>query len=443
MTEKTELNKSFVPDGQLDINSELHRQVSITLKAIHPIVLSMMDVKNITQMSRVQMATHIRPVIQEALTRTKIDYAKDQMQLIESRLVDEMTGLGPLEPLLQDDSVNDILVNAYDQVFVERFGELQPTTIQFWDEKHLLTIITRILSRINRRVDESQPYVNARLSDGSRVNVIVPPLSPRGPIVSIRKFKHEVFSLAEMVEQRSLTQQMANLLEIAVRSRLNIIVTGGTGSGKTTLLNAMAGAINPNERVITIEDICELKIQQPHYVQLEGRAPNIEGKGGISQRELFINSLRMRPDRIIVGEARGAEVFEMLQAMNVGHDGSLSTIHASAPEELPSRVLSMVSLTGFHYPVETVMRQFASCVDVIVEVQRLHNGRRVVSRICAVSGLAGDQVRMQDIFSFQYQHDATGDVLGTFQQTTTEIPFLTKAKRFGLEQALTKVMTNG
>lgn len=435
-------NEHYVPEAMQTLEQNTYLDINNAVKAIHPIVISMMDVNNVSSMSRIQLTTHVQPVIQEAMQRSKLKMEPDHLQVLEQKLIDELLGLGPIQPLINDDSVNDILVNSYKQVYVERNGELQPTHIQFWSEQHLMTIVSRILSRVNRRVDETSPFANARLPDGSRVNVVIPPLSPQGPIISIRKFQHEVMQLSDMVEQMAMTAEMAELLKIAVRSKLNIIFTGGTGAGKTTLLNAASEAIDSNERIITIEDTCELLMKQPHHVQLEARAASIEGKGGVELRDLFINALRMRPDRIIVGEARGAEVFEMLQAMNTGHDGSMSTIHASACEEVPMRIANMVSLTGFNYPHTAVLQQIADCLDLIVEVQRLADGRRVVTRIAEVTGMKDGRVQFQDIMSADFARDSGSGMSVSFKAHKVTPKFMPRVRRAGLEDLFNGVMKN-
>ncbi|HYW44778.1 MAG TPA: CpaF family protein [Bryobacteraceae bacterium] len=341
-----------------------------------------------------------------------------EKQQISDEVLHEVFGLGPLEPLLQDPSISDILVNGHRQVYVERKGLLEQTNVRFHDDGHLLRIIDKIVSQVGRRVDESNPMVDARLTDGSRVNAIIPPLAVDGPLLSIRRFSTDKLMPADLVERTSLTPGMMQLLEAAVKARLNIIVSGGTGAGKTTLLNALSAFISPKERIVTIEDAAELQLRQPHLARLETRPANLEGQGAVRQRQLLVNSLRMRPDRIIVGEVRGEEALDMLQAMNTGHDGSLTTVHANSPRDAISRLEVMVSLANANMHLTAIRQQVASAVHIIVQATRLSDGSRRVTSVTEVTGMETDVVTLQDIFVFEKRGlSPEGKVLGRFAAT--------------------------
>lgn len=357
-----------------------------------------------------------------------------EKQQICDEVLDEVFGLGPLEPLLQDPTISDILVNGCRQVYVERRGLLELTSVNFRDDAHLIRIIDKIVSQVGRRIDESTPMVDARLSDGSRVNAIIPPLSLDGPLVSIRRFSQDKLMPADLVEKRALTGGMMELLEAAVKAHLNIIIIGGTGAGKTTLLNALSFFINSKERIITIEDAAELQLKQPHVARLETRPPNLEGHGAVRQRELLINSLRMRPDRIVVGEVRGAEALDMLQAMNTGHDGSLTTIHANSPRDGISRLEVMVSLANSSMQLISIRQQIASAVNVLVQAARLSDGSRRVTSITEVTGMEGEIVTLQDIFVFEKRGlNADGKVVGRFAATGIRPKFYEKLQAAGIK----------
>lgn len=356
-----------------------------------------------------------------------------EKQQICDEVLDEVFGLGPLEPLLQDPTISDILVNGSKQVYVERKGLLELTTVTFRDDPHLLRIIDKIVSQVGRRVDESNPMVDARLSDGSRVNAIIPPLALDGPVMSIRRFSQDKLMPTDLVERRALTQGMMELLEAAVKAHLNIIIIGGTGAGKTTLLNALSFFINTKERIVTIEDAAELQLKQPHVVRLETRPPNLEGNGAVRQRELLINSLRMRPDRIVVGEVRGAEALDMLQAMNTGHDGSLTTIHANSPRDGISRLEVMVSLANASMQLVSIRQQIASAVHVLVQAARLSDGSRRVVNLTEVTGMEGEVVTLQDIFVFEKRGlSPDGKVMGRFAATGIRPKFYEKLLAAGI-----------
>ena len=333
-------------------------------------------------------------------------------------MLDEVFGLGPIEPLLDDPTVSDILVNTYKAIYVERRGILEETSLCFRDNLHLMHVIDKIVSQVGRRIDESTPMVDARLPDGSRVNAIIPPLAVDGPLLSIRRFSRDRLMPPDLVERRSMTQGMMELLEAAVKARLNIIISGGTGSGKTTLLNALSVFISPRERIITIEDAAELQLKQPHVARLETRPPNLEGQGAVRQRELLVNCLRMRPDRIVVGEVRGEEALDMLQAMNTGHDGSLTTVHANSPREAVSRLEVMVSLANANMPMDAIRHQIANSVHVFVQVSRMSDGTRRVTNITEVTGMEGPVITMQDLFVFEKRGlSPEGHVIGRFAAT--------------------------
>jgi pilus assembly protein CpaF len=359
-----------------------------------------------------------------------------ERQQISEEVLDEVFGLGPLEPLLQDPTISDILVNGYKQVYVERNGLLELTNVGFRDDSHLLRIIDKIVSQVGRRVDESTPMVDARLSDGSRVNAIVPPLAVDGPLLSIRRFGTDKLMPQDLVEKKALTAGMMEILEAAVKAKLNLIIAGGTGAGKTTLLNALSAFISPKERIVTIEDAAELQLKQPHVVRLETRPPNLEGQGAVRQRQLLINSLRMRPDRIVVGEVRGEEALDMLQAMNTGHDGSLTTVHANSPRDAISRMEVMVSLANANMQMVSIRQQVASAVHVLVQAARLSDGSRRVMNITEVTGMEGDMITLQDIFVFEKRGvSPDGKVLGRFCATGIRPKFADKLLAAGLHLA--------
>src|SRR6516225_3384422 len=341
-----------------------------------------------------------------------------EKQQICDEVLDEVFGLGPLEPLLQDPSISDILVNTYKQVYIERKGLLELTTVSFRDNQHLLRIIDKIVSQVGRRVDESTPMVDARLSDGSRVNAIIPPLAVDGPLLSIRRFSTDKLMPPDLVDRKAMSPGMMELLEAAVKARLNVIIAGGTGAGKTTLLNALSAFISPKERIVTIEDAAELQLKQPHLARLETRPANVEGHGAIRQRQLLVNSLRMRPDRIIVGEVRGEEALDMLQAMNTGHDGSLTTVHANTPRDALSRLETMVAMSNLNLPENAIRRQIASAIDVVVQVSRMSDGTRKIVSVAEITGMEGDVVTMQDIFVYRKRGiRENGEVMGSFVPT--------------------------
>ncbi len=356
-----------------------------------------------------------------------------EKQQISDEVLDEVFGLGPLEPLLADNTISDILVNGHKQVYIERNGLLELTSVTFRDDQHLLRIIDKIVSQVGRRVDESTPMVDARLMDGSRVNAIIPPLALDGPLMSIRRFAQDKLTAPDLVDRKAMTPGMMELLEAAVKAKLNIIISGGTGSGKTTLLNALSAYINPKERIVTIEDAAELQLKQPHVARLETRPPNLEGTGAVRIRELLVNSLRMRPDRIVVGEVRGGEALDMLQAMNTGHDGSLTTVHANSPRDAVSRLEVMVSMGASNMQVLSIRQQIAAAVNVLVQPMRLSDGSRRIMSITEVTGMEGDIVTLQDIFVFEKRGlSPEGKVIGRFAATGIRPKFYEKLLAAGI-----------
>ncbi len=379
-----------------------------------------------------------RQQISECCRRLLEDYPRPinmaTRQIITRLVLDEILGLGPLEVLMADPTVSDILVNNYDNIYVERGGKLERAAVRFYDNGHLLSIIDRIVSRIGRRVDESSPMVDARLADGSRVNAIIPPLALDGPTMSIRRFTVEKLTVAQLIDYHSMTADMDVLIKNAVKGKLNVLISGGTGSGKTTLLNILSGYIPPDERIITIEDSAELQLQQPHTVRLETRPANIEGKGEVTQRDLVKNSLRMRPDRIVIGEVRGAEAIDMLAAMNTGHEGSLATLHANSPRDALGRLENMICMGGFDMPVRNIRAQIASAIDLVVQTQRLEDGSRRIISIQEVTGMEGEMITMSELFTFERQGLAEGNkVQGQFKATGVVPVFHRKLTARGLD----------
>ncbi|MDE4273883.1 CpaF family protein [Phaeobacter gallaeciensis] len=368
---------------------------------LHRELLENLNLAALEKASEKELRTEISQIAGEILEEKGIALNREDRMTLNKELYDEVTGLGPLETLLQDETVSDILVNGPQQIFVERDGKLQLSDVTFKDEKHLMRIIDKIVSAVGRRVDESNPYVDARLADGSRFNAMVPPVAVDGSLVSIRKFKKDKLGIDDLVNFGAFTEEMAAYLQAAVSTRLNVIVSGGTGSGKTTTLNALSSFIDDSERILTIEDTAELQLQQTHVGRMESRPPNVEGKGEVSPRDCLKNALRMRPDRIIVGETRGEEVIDMLQAMNTGHDGSMTTIHANSARDGISRLENMIAMAGIEMPIKAVRSQIASAVNVIVQASRLQDGSRRMTSITEITGMEGDVISMQEIFRFQ------------------------------------------
>jgi pilus assembly protein CpaF len=408
---------------------------------IQPIILDRMDMAAAAQLSREDLAHQLAELVAEILAELKLRLNLKEQQGLVELLLNDMLGLGPLEPLLADETVTDIMVNGANKVYVERKGKLVLTEVRFRNDAHVMNIANRIVSQVGRRIDESQPLCDARLLDGSRVNIIVPPLAIDGPSISIRKFSKKNITLDVMARQGNTSAPMATVLKIAARSRLNILISGGTGSGKTTLLNAMSQMIDPGDRIVTIEDAAELQLQQPHVVRLETRPPSLEGSGEITMRDLVKNSLRMRPDRIIMGEVRGSEAVDMLQAMNTGHEGSLSTIHANKPREALTRLENMVGMAGINLPSKAVRTQIAAALDLIVQVSRMRDGMRRVTHVMEVVGMEGDVITTQDLFLYEFEgEEADGKLRGHFRCSGLRPHFTPKAAYFGLDRPLLEAM---
>ena len=385
---------------------------------LHRKILDRLDLEKLGRTPGDAAREEVLLLIRNTVNSEAVPLSFAERERLAREILDEIFGLGPLEPLLKDPSISDILVNRYNRVYVERGGKLETTGLSFKDDQHLMQIIDRIVSRVGRRVDESSPMVDARLADGSRVNAIIPPLAIDGPCLSIRRFGRDPVTARNMIENKTLTEPMLELLSTMVKGRLNILISGGTGAGKTTLLNVLSGYIPNNERIVTIEDAAELQMKQEHVVRLETRPPNIEGKGAVRQRQLVINSLRMRPDRIIVGEVRGEEAFDMLQAMNTDHEGSLTTVHANSQRDALARIESMFSMANLNIPERAVRHQIASAIHAVVQIARLSDGARKVIAVCEVTGVEGEVISMQDIFLFERTGiDEGGKVRGIFRAT--------------------------
>jgi len=401
---------------------------------IHRQLLDRLNLASIDSLDREEVVGEIRKVVHELLTREAVPLNLDEREDLVEQVLDEIFGLGPIEPLLKDPTISDILVNTYCQVYIERNGKLEQTDVRFKDDRHLRQIIDRIVSAVGRRIDDSSPMVDARLADGSRVNAIIPPLAIDGPHMSIRKFKRDVMSAPDLMRTGSMTPAMLELLQGVVKARLNILISGGTGAGKTTLLNVLSESIPATERIVTIEDSAELQLRQPHAVRLETRTANVEGTGAVDQRLLLINALRMRPDRIIMGECRGAEAVDMLQAMNTGHDGSLTTLHANTPRDALARLETMISMAGLNLGEKGMRQQIASAIDVIIQVGRLTDGRRKILSISEITGMEGDIITMQDIFVFEQEGiDDQGQVLGQFRATGIRPKFTDRLAAYGID----------
>jgi pilus assembly protein CpaF len=401
---------------------------------LHKALLDNLNLAALEKASEGDLRAEIQNIANESLEEMGVVLNREERAQLSQDLYDEVKGLGPLEALLKDDSVNDILVNGPQQIFVERNGKLQLTDVTFKDERHLLRIIDKIVSAVGRRVDESNPYVDARLADGSRFNAMVPPVAVDGSLVSIRKFKKDKLAIDDLVRFGAFTEEMAAYLQAAVATRLNVIVSGGTGSGKTTTLNALSSFIDDNERILTIEDTAELQLQQTHVGRMESRPPNVEGKGAVTQRDCLRNALRMRPDRIIVGETRGEEVIDMLQAMNTGHDGSMTTIHANSARDGISRLENMVAMAGLEMPIKAVRSQIASAVNLIVQASRLQDGSRRMTSITEVTGMEGEVISMQEVFRFQ-RVGLTPDnkIVGHFTATGVRSHFSERFRLWGYD----------
>jgi pilus assembly protein CpaF len=399
--------KAFERREYQQVKADLHRKI-----------LDRLDLEKLGRTPSAAAREEVLLVIRNTVNSEAVPLSFAERERLAREILDEIFGLGPLEQLLKDPTISDILVNRYNKVYVERAGKLEATGLSFKDDQHLMQIIDRIVSRVGRRVDESSPMVDARLADGSRVNAIIPPLAIDGPVLSIRRFGRDPITARNMIENRTLTDAMLEVLACMVKGRVNMLISGGTGAGKTTLLNVLSGFIPDDERVVTIEDAAELQLKQEHVVRLETRPPNIEGKGAVRQRQLVINSLRMRPDRIIVGEVRGEEAFDMLQAMNTGHEGSLTTVHANSPRDAMARLESMFSMANLNIPERAIRQQIASAIHVVVQIARLTDGSRKVVSVSEITGMEGESIWMQEIFAFdRVGIDQDGKVHGVFRGT--------------------------
>lgn len=410
--------ETSVPSELYETRTNLSPVESEWRERVYQQLLKVMDLSLLDSLEPGEAARQIKEICQRLMDEHSAPVSATARQLIIKQIGDEVLGLGPLEPLLADHSVSDILINGHASVYVERHGKLQRTDVRFRDDQHLLNIIDRIVSNLGRRIDESSPLVDARLKDGSRVNAIIPPLAIDGPSMSIRRFAVDLLSSESLVQMGTLTPAIALVLKAIVRGRLNVLVSGGTGTGKTTMLNVLSSFIPDNERIVTIEDSAELQLQQPHVVRLETRPPNIEGRGEVNQRELVRNSLRMRPDRIVIGEVRGTEALDMLTAMNTGHDGSLTTIHANTPRDALGRVENMVSMTGATFPIKALRQQIASAIDVVIQLERQEDGKRRLVSVQEINGMEGEIITMTEIFTFERRGIGEhGEVIGDYRPT--------------------------
>ncbi len=412
----TDLNATAVDEA--DRTRPMTAQETEWKQRINEQLLTVLDLSLIDTIETDKARKEIREIVERLLTEESAPLSRKQRQLIVERIEDEVMGLGPLEPLLADHTISDILVNGFDTIYIERRGKLELTNARFTDNAHLFNTIDRIVSAVGRRIDESSPMVDARLADGSRVNAIIPPLAIDGAMLSIRRFGVELLSMDKLIELGTVTEEIAQVLSAIVRARLNVVVSGGTGSGKTTMLNILSGYIPEDERIVTIEDSAELQLQQHHVVRLETRPPNIETKGEVTSRDLVRNSLRMRPERIIVGEVRGGEALDMLQAMNTGHDGSITTIHANSPRDALGRIENMVSMTGIAFPINALRSQIASAIDIVLQIARLEDGKRKLVSVQEINGMEGDVITMSELFAFQREGiDEDKNVIGKLQAT--------------------------
>jgi pilus assembly protein CpaF len=401
---------------------------------LHARIIDEFNLTVLEKLPRTELVKQVNAYVAKYVRSEKISLNQRELDIFSEEIVDEMTGYGPIEPLLKDPTVTDILINTHKLCFVERFGKLYETKVHFKDEAHLLRIIGKIVAGVGRRIDESSPMVDARLPDGSRVNVAIRPIAIDGPLVSIRKFAERAFSMEHLIEVGTIRPQIVDLLKAAVRGRISLIISGGTGSGKTTMLNALSSYIPAEERLITIEDAAELQLQQIHVGRLETRPPNAEGKGEIRQRELVKNALRMRPDRIIIGECRGEEAFDMLQAMNTGHEGSMTTIHANTPRDALKRLEQMVSMAGMTTTIGSIRGQIASAVTVVLQLQRLPDGKRRLVSVSEITGMEGETIQTQEIYRFvKDRTDDAGNIHGSFRATGIRPHFLTELKAYGIE----------
>lgn len=417
------------------VAAEDGNQVFQEMKArLHRAIVTRLDLAKLSSLAPDRVHAEVSRLAEGLLQAENLPLSTVERDRMVGEVHHELFGLGPLEPLLADPTISDILVNSFSSVYIERRGKLEKTTVSFRDDEHLRRVIERIVSTVGRRIDEAQPMVDARLPDGSRVNAIIPPLALDGPVLSIRRFGVDPLKMPMLIENGALTKEIAILFEMCVRARLNIVISGGTGAGKTTLLNAMSAFIPANERIVTIEDSAELQMQQPHVVRLETRPPNIEGRGEVTQRDLVRNTLRMRPDRIVIGEVRGGEAIDMLQAMNTGHDGSLTTIHANTTRDALARLETMVQMTGMRLSDRAMRQQIASAINMVIQVARLTDGTRRIVSISEITGMEGETITMQEIFQFERTGvDASGKVIGRFRTTGIRPRFADRLKQYGMQ----------
>lgn len=406
-----------------EMKARLHRQL-----------INRMDLTKLSSLTQEQVHDEVARLAETVLAQEAAPLSTSEREKLVNDVQHELFGLGPLEPLLADPTISDILVNRHDTIYIERRGKIEATNVRFKDDEHLMRVIERIVSSVGRRIDESSPMVDARLQDGSRVNAIIPPLSIDGPVLSIRRFGSEPLRMSALIENQALTKDIADMLQMCVNARLNCLISGGTGAGKTTLLNALSAFIPEDERIVTIEDSAELQLQQPHTVRLETRPPNIEGRGEVTQRDLVKNALRMRPDRIVIGEVRGGEAIDMLQAMNTGHDGSLTTIHANTPRDSLARLETMIQMTGMRLSDRAMRQQIASAMDLVVQVARLSDGSRRITSISEITGMEGETITMQEIFMYERSGvDKEGKVIGRFKPTGIRPRFAERLKACGMQ----------
>jgi pilus assembly protein CpaF len=410
-------------------------QIFQEMKArLHRAIINRMDLSKLGQLEPEQLHSEVARLAEELIVIENAPLSSTERERLINEVRHELFGLGPLEPLLADSSISDILVNSPKNIYIERGGKLERTSVEFKDDEHLMRVIERIVSSVGRRIDEAQPMVDARLQDGSRVNAIIPPLSLDGPVLSIRRFGAEPLRMAALVEKGALTKDIADMFEMCVVARLNVLISGGTGAGKTTLLNALSAYIPEDHRIVTIEDSAELQLQQPHVVRLETRPPNIEGKGEVSQRDLVKNALRMRPDRIVIGEVRGGEAIDMLQAMNTGHDGSLTTVHANTPRDALARLETMIQMTGMRLSDRAMRQQIASAINLVIQASRLSDGTRRITSISEITGMEGEMITMQEIFQFERKGvEKDGRVVGRFRPTGVRPRFAERLKQYGMQ----------
>jgi pilus assembly protein CpaF len=406
-----------------EMKARLHRQL-----------INRMDLTKLSALTQEQVHTEVSRLAEVVLAQEGAPLSTSEREKLVNDVQHELFGLGPLEPLLADPTISDILVNRHNTIYIERRGKIEATNVTFKDDEHLMRVIERIVSSVGRRIDESSPMVDARLQDGSRVNAIIPPLSIDGPVLSIRRFGSEPLRMAALIENQALTKDIADMLQMCVNARLNCLISGGTGAGKTTLLNALSAFIPEGERIVTIEDSAELQLQQPHTVRLETRPPNIEGRGEVTQRDLVKNALRMRPDRIVIGEVRGGEAIDMLQAMNTGHDGSLTTIHANTPRDALARLETMIQMTGMRLSDRAMRQQVAAAINLVVQVARLSDGSRRITSISEITGMEGETITMQEIFMYERTGvDKEGKVIGRFKPTGIRPRFAERLKACGMQ----------